>query len=296
MIMQKLEHFVERAIKKHNDKYDYSLVEYVNMRTKIKIICKKHGIFVQVPSTHLSRSGCPSCAGVKRRTKQDFIDDSIKVHGLKYEYEISDYVNNQKKIKIVCKEHGVFEQLPQNHLSGRGCPSCVGVNKITIENFIEKSIVKHGQKYDYSEIKFIRNNDDKVEIICPKHGVFTQRVSSHLEGYGCKSCAMDSKVSKIESNWLDLIGIDEKFRQHRIDKYIVDGYNPDTNTVYEFNGDFWHGNPKKYEQSEINKMLGKTFGDLYKNTIKKEKSLKEKGYKVISIWESDYKESLKKEP
>jgi G:T-mismatch repair DNA endonuclease (very short patch repair protein) len=73
-----------------------------------------------------------------------------------------------------------------------------------------------------------------------------------------------------------------------VSKYIVDGYDPITNTIYEFNGDFWHGNPSKYKKFDINPISGKTFGELYKKTLEKEDNLKKLGYNVISIWESDY--------
>jgi hypothetical protein len=53
--------FIERVSVIHMNKYDYSLVEYKNIRTKIKIICNKHGEFIQNPQTHLEGHGCPSC-------------------------------------------------------------------------------------------------------------------------------------------------------------------------------------------------------------------------------------------
>ena len=92
--------------------------------------------------------------------------------------------------------------------------------------------------------------------------------------------------------WLDLLKIPKKYRQVILEinnkKYKVDGFDPKTNTVYEFHGDFWHGNPIIYNQKDINSKTGTTFGELYKRTMKKEKILKKAGYKVISIWESDF--------
>jgi len=128
--------FIESANKKHNNKYDYSLVNYINMRTNVDIICHDHGIFNQNPATHLSRSGCSSCAGVKRLTRDEFISKVSRIHNNKYDYSLIDYVNNKKKVKILCEEHGIFEQTPQNHIAGRGCPGCANVKVLNIDDFI----------------------------------------------------------------------------------------------------------------------------------------------------------------
>jgi very-short-patch-repair endonuclease len=109
------------------------------------------------------------------------------------------------------------------------------------------------------------------------------------KGYGCPECG--KKYGKSENQWMDSISILKEFRQYRIDKYIVDGYDPTTKTVYEFNGDFWHGNPNIYNESDINIVCKKSFGELHKRTIDNKCSLENMGYKVVSIWESDYKKS-----
>ncbi len=46
----------------HNFKYDYSKVNYIDSKTKINIICRIHGEFLQIPSLHLSGHGCRKCA------------------------------------------------------------------------------------------------------------------------------------------------------------------------------------------------------------------------------------------
>jgi hypothetical protein len=101
-------------------------------------------------------------------------------------------------------------------------------------------------------------------------------------------------TSKAEINWLNSIHVPIEHRQVKIivgdDFYFVDGYDPNSKTIYQFYGDFWHGNPKKYHPSKINKKVGKTFGQLYNLTIEKEKKLIAAGYQVISIWESDWAE------
>ena len=103
------------------------------------------------------------------------------------------------------------------------------------------------------------------------------------------------KSSFVETEWLDHLGIPMEWRQIKISignsHFFVDAYDPTTNTVYEFHGDFWHGNPEVFHPYKINKVAKKTFGNLYKATLKKENILKNAGYNVISIWESDWKRS-----
>ena len=71
-------------------------------------------------------------------------------------------------------------------------------------------------------------------------------------------------------------------------KVTVDGFDPETNTVYEFLGDYWHGNPEVYSAKEKNLVNKKTFGRLYQKTLQRISTLKEAGFKVVYIWESSF--------
>ena len=121
--------FIQDARKIHGDKYDYSMVEYVNNRIKIKIICPKHGCFNQDPSNHLAGKGCTGCKGEsisaqRTKTTEQFIQQAKNVHGDKYDYSLVEYVKKDEKVKIICPKHGIFEQIANNHLRKRGCASC----------------------------------------------------------------------------------------------------------------------------------------------------------------------------
>ena len=124
------EEFIEKANEVHGGKYGYSKVNYVNVKTKVTIICQKHGEFEQLPNNHLRGAGCPKCAGTAKSNTEEFIEKANEIHGLKYDYSKINYVNSRTKVTIICQKHGEFEQLPSNHLSGRGCPKC-GKNKVT---------------------------------------------------------------------------------------------------------------------------------------------------------------------
>ena len=274
--------FINRSNKIFNSKYDYSLVEYKNLNSKVKIICPTHGIFEKRPKAHLKGEGCKKC----KYGTESFIDKSRIVHSNRYDYSRVIYKSAIEFVKIICPIHGEFEQKPQLHLRGNGCQRC-GKN-ITKDEFLKRSKLIHNNKYVVLEFSDLKN---KAVFICPTHGEFKQNPSDHLKGHGCASCGFEISVSKNEVKWLDSLNIKNEFRQFPINKYIVDGFDPETKIVYEFDGDFWHGNPNFFEADDINPISKKTFGRLYKNTINKRKFLESLGYKVVSIWESDYKQS-----
>ena len=186
--------FITRAKDVHGGKYDYSLVEYVNNRTKVRIICPEHGVFEQIPSNHLLGHGCLQCINNQRRsTTGEFITRAREIHGDRYDYSLVKYVNAQTKVKIICPEHGVFEQTPSEHLRKQGCPYCGGTKKLTVKDFITRACEIHGGKYDYSLVDYI-NAMVKVRIVCPKHGIFEQTPNSHISiKAGCPKCAAEQK-------------------------------------------------------------------------------------------------------
>jgi very-short-patch-repair endonuclease len=197
--------FIKRAKGVHGNKYDYSLVEYKNSKTKIKIICKEHGEFIQTPGKHLKGQGCKKCSykevGISQRlTTEKFIEKARVIHGDKYDYSLTEVINSSNKIKIICPEHGIWEQKPNGHLQGKGCRTCSGYKKLTTEEFIKKAGDVHEGKYDYSFVNY-EGHYKKVKIICPEHGEFIQGAGSHLAGTGCPRCS-ESKGEKEIYKWL----------------------------------------------------------------------------------------------
>lgn len=283
--MRKLttEEFIDRARKIHGEKYDYSKVEYKSIKSPLTIICKEHGEFTQTADNHLNmKQGCPMCANNKRKTTSEFISDSIKVHGDKYDYSKVNYVNANTLVDLLCHKHGVFKQTPHNHLSGKGCPMC-GNDKIgdavrldTIE-FIRRAKLVHGDKYDYSKVDYV-NNSTKVCIICPKHGEFWQKPTYHLSGNGCQHCnesRLESEVRMLLSN----NGIDFVYRAKSsalpwLGKQELDFYLPKFNIAIECQGiqhfdcvDFFGGE--------------KTLQDTLRRDREKSRLCKEHGVKML---------------
>lgn len=193
------ETFISEALQIHRNKYDYSLVNYLNATTKVIIICPVHGQFLQSPHMHLRNINCPQCSITYRKSSKQFIEDAKIIHKDKYDYSLVNYVNNVEKVIIVCKIHGEFNQSPASHLNGAGCPICSSILKgknrrKSNENFIKEASIKHNNKYDYSLVNYVTTNI-KVKIICPDHGIFEQMANSHLQSSGCPICK-ESKGEK----------------------------------------------------------------------------------------------------
>ncbi|GIV43863.1 MAG: hypothetical protein KatS3mg035_0986 [Bacteroidia bacterium] len=122
--------FISKSNKIHNNKYDYSLVNYTGIFKKVKIICPKHGEFEQTPDRHMNSNGCLRCGIETASNKKtyntfEFIQKSKKIHGNKYDYSLVDYKYCKDKIIIICPKHGEFKQTPNAHWAGKGCSRCM---------------------------------------------------------------------------------------------------------------------------------------------------------------------------
>lgn len=291
--------FATDAISIHGKTYDYSKVVYINDRLKTEIICKLHGSFYQTPNAHLAGNGCPVCGkllGAKKRTlsTQEFVAKAKTVHNDKYNYSMVEYAKSHQKVVIICRQHGEFKQTPNSHLSGSKCPECVkeilSINyKWTTEEFIKKANLVHDYKYDYSESEYL-GSYKTITIICPTHNKFKQTAVTHLCGHGCPRCA--KVISRGETDWLTFMGVSKEQRQIRLrinGKILkIDGFSPETNTIYEFYGDFWHGNPKIFSSQDINPVNHKLYGELYSQTKRREELIKQAGFGLIYIWEHEW--------
>ena len=232
---------------------------------------------------------CKKC--FKSATTNEFVLRSQQEHGMRYDYSMVNYRNRKSKVKIMCANHGIFYQSPDAHLHGQGCPRCKG-EKMTRENtsttneFLRKATLIHRKKYDYSLVDYTHCKTP-VEIVCRKHGRFFQRPSDHLFGHGCPKCI--SIISEMEKEFLDFIRVPDtkENRQVLISRKKVDGLVG--NTIYEFLGDYWHGNPNRFDVNGVNEICHQTYGKLYCQTLMRFERLNGLGYSVKYIWESDWK-------
>ena len=130
--------------------------------------------------------------GRPKLTTNEVITRFISIHGDKYDYSKLNYAGAKSKMIVICPKHGEFDVILDKHMLGGNCPKCVNnqyhlLFKKSSEDFITTAKLIHDNKYDYSKVKYV-NNKTKVTIICPIHGDFEQRASSHLSGYGCSMC------------------------------------------------------------------------------------------------------------
>ena len=208
--------FIKKSNIRHDNKYSYEKSIYVNWKTKLIILCDEHGEFIKSPNEHLNGIGCLKCKEnekeetkkrnlidkirllseknlFKIRSKQEkFIKISENLHKKKYDYSLVTYFTVNKKVKIICRIHGIFEQSPHHHKNGNGCPECSYINSIgnirkNTESFILVCQKKHSNYYKYD--KTVYSGYDKTVIItCTKHGDFEQLPYYHSIGGGCKRC------------------------------------------------------------------------------------------------------------
>jgi hypothetical protein len=292
---QKTKEFIRKSINVHGKKYGYSKSIYISAKKDLIIMCPIHGEFEQRPNNHLSGSGCLKCkhdyvSKVLSNSQGDFILSSTKKYGSLYDYGMVKYINEKVPVKISCYRHGVFFMRPYNHLSGQGCPKCGferrgQLKRSTYSKFVRQATIIHKHKYDYSSVKY-NGSHNKVKILCSRHGYFLQTPTHHLSGEGCPKCNLI--ISHKETSFLDYLKISNKFRQVFVCGKKVDGIDCKNNTIYEFLGDYWHGNPTKYLSSKINPSVHKSFGKLYEETIMRFNILWNAGYSVKYIWESEW--------
>lgn len=226
--MKKLttEEFIVKAVEARGNRYDYSKVKYTTTHEHVTIICREHGEFRQIPSGHLRGVDCPSCMGVKKVTTDEFIERSKKVHGDLYDYSNTVLTATGKKVTIVCNKHGAFTQVANNHLQGKGCPTCGKTGKLNNSTFISRSKEVHGDTYDYSNVDYV-DAKTHVTIACKEHGEFKQAPHKHLIGQGCPKCSStgfnDSKPAmlyylSVLGGTAYKIGITNRTVQERFDR------------------------------------------------------------------------------
>ena len=281
------EEFIEKAREVHGDRFDYGKTEYKNAKTKVCIICPKHGEFWQLPIVHLRGADCLACSYEKRGMglssgKEKFIEKARKVHGDKYNYSKVEYKNNCTPVTIICPEHGEFKQIPAVHTDLKsGCPKCCEQRNIKYENdeWIKKASEVHDSKYDYSKVEY-KNAKEKVCIICPDHGEFWQMPTRHLSGSGCPSCnnsKLENDISKIlkENNMEFKREYTKGFGRLRCDFYVEK-----LNLIIECQGEqHFHGIKFRAEDDDIT--IQKRFEKQVENDKIKNEICKKNGYTIL---------------
>jgi hypothetical protein len=301
--------FIRKAKLKHGDKYDYSNVCYITAIRNVIITCKIHGNFSQSPNNHLGSQGCPICANENRnnkanqRCKNSFISKVKIIHNDFYDYSLVDYKKATETVDIICPVHGIFKQTPNSHLNGSGCRDCANDKlrndrAFTKETFIEKAILVHGNKYDYSLVNYY-NARNKVDIICPIHGLFEQAPHLHLRGENCPSCresVIESRINVLLCRESIIFIREKTFPNCKIKRCMkFDFFIPSLNLIIEYHGSQhfipWDGANRGFTNLMITRR-----NDEYKKRWAIENGYEFKEYNYKQSWaviEKDIKKLLK---
>lgn len=247
------EEFKEECRKIYGDKYDYTKTVYKGKNKKIIVTCPTHGDFEANTRGFLSGTGCPYCDG-RRLNTDEFIRKAKEVHGDKFDYSETKYVDSFTDVTIICKKHGRFKQNPHNHLKGAGCPMCVGRNK-TNDEFINECGEANGWKYQYDNTEY-KGAHKYINVTCPIHGTFRVKALNHLfNKSGCPKCS--NPISRSEMEIRDFISsIGEKYEVNNrtiLDGNEIDILITDKNIGIEFDGIHWHSELFKDKNYHLNK-------------------------------------------
>jgi len=209
--------FIEKAKKVHGNKYDYSKVEYNGSNENVCIICPKHGKFLQTPAHHLSGQGCKDCSydyksQVRRKEIDTFINEAEKIHGNKYDYSKSEYINETTEICIICHEHGEFYRKPVSHLYKKaGCPICtetIGEGKV--REFLTKNNINFEAQKTFDWLKNVSKLS--LDFYLPDYNIAIEyQGEQHFRPVkffgGCEKFNKQTKNDKIKKELCEKHGI-----------------------------------------------------------------------------------------
>lgn len=195
--------FINKAVSKHGNEFNYDEIDYINLLTPIKILCTAHNsYFYQTPKQHLrTNTGCSFCLKNTKKTTEQFVSESKAIHGNLFDYSQTVYNGKDCKVTIICNNHGPWQTRASVHLKGFGCPSCSSNKPYITESYIEKAREVHKNKYTYEHTDY-SGAFSTVQITCPYHGTWSTKAYSHIAGRGCAKCFHEENrfAARIHSN------------------------------------------------------------------------------------------------
>ena len=280
---------------------------FVTTKIKLKFSCEDHGVFYSLPRTMLNEKtyyGCPGCRKNNLKYNSNSIHNIIKdVHGNCVSLN-EEYTSYFRRYEFICDKGHTWQTYLSNVVSKKsGCAKCHKNSRKLTTEVIDKRIKEiHGNILRRTGAYI--NATTNCEFTCINGHTWITRPSSVFEGDFCPQCNNKNRFSSMEIKWLEKMKrkknkniIINALQKEKIIlklkgyRYIVpDGYDPITKTIYEFHGDYWHGNLR---YKPIYKIQGLTKRELNKRTRRREKALLKAGYKVVYCWEKDFKKYLK---
>lgn len=193
------EDFVEKSKSIYGERFDYSLVQYINNHSKVRIRCRRHDLVFDVtPSNHKCGPGCPDCKkdAIKKSltmTQHDFEELCNLAHGNEYIY--GEYKGMHKSVQIKCLVHGWFVQIANDHRHGSKCQQCALESRkeklrLSLDDYCSRADLIHNFKYQYTKMVYTTTRSN-IAVICPSHGEFLINAGNHLMGQGCQACSKE---------------------------------------------------------------------------------------------------------
>ncbi len=327
MAIKKTHNQFLKDIDERNHKYPEYQIElleseqYINLDTKLLFKCLNgHEMFKTSPRYIIQKgAGCPICgsirAGMKNTNTHNSFIEKLEQRNTKYPpvYLVDGelYNGTYTELEFKCSNplHSTWKAIPKTIIIGHGCPSCgneicANTHQHTHDDFVEL-LVQRNKEYPHKQVfikpgEYYQKQNIKMSFVC-NHGHEWNTLPGDVihRKIGCPFCASSKTFSFMAIEWLNTIEKQENIIiQHRGNsdkefsipgtKYTVDGYCKETNTVYEFHGNYWHGNPRLFNKDDINERVQRTYGELYSDTIKKEQIIKKLGYHLITMWEDEF--------
>lgn len=254
------------------------------------------------------RAGCPKCTGAivheKNCLSYTHPDIAAELVGPQCSQQIR--AGSHATVQWKCRRCALVwsTNVKNRTRGGTGCPYCSGRYPTAADNLLSRFPALAAQWHPTRNGSVIpekvkSGSDKKRWWLCEACGYEWEaspnsRTSGAVVG-GCPLCSRGC-ISKVSQKWLDFLAAPQENREVWLlccgKKYRVDAFDPQTNTVYEFLGDYWHGNPRTQNKEGVNHVNGKTFGRLYEEVLARFKILRETGFTVKYVWESDYKKGL----
>lgn len=305
---------VQRMRDTHNNRYDYSQVIYVNSKSKVTILCPMCGPFTQTPEAHIRGQGCPACRmqrtietnlsryGVAYTTQDPATQTKMK-HTLLTEYGHSNPAHGvgaqQKIIATNNLRFGTDHPLQSPAIRQRIIDTCTSKYGVPFASQQTNTTAANTlQDGEWLLDQYVKLNKTAIQI-AEELGVCPGTIGNYLRKHKIQ-LNIAKKYSRSCIKWLDSVS---KFSgaviQHALNggeykipgtRYRADGYCADTNTIYEFHGDIYHGNPQVFDSTvKCHPFNDKTAGELYADTQRKEQTIRELGYNLVVMWERDFK-------
>lgn len=269
---------------------------------KVTLTCDHgHSWEARLNDTINREAGCPHCAGSVSRDSITAIEHIKAIHpNIKIVGKLGQTLGRREPFEAGCEHGHTWMATYERLVNGHYCPHCANRAKYTQEQF--QSIVAETGSH-VRVLGQYNGMNKQIEMQCTDCDHIWYTTSQQIaSGGGCPMCAKNNTYSKKSIDWLTQI---EKEQGIKIDhavsggefripgtRYRVDGYHKESNTVYEFHGNYWHGNPKLHNPDDINTITECTFGELYQKTLKKEAEIRALGYNLVVMWEDEFDQQM----